>query len=151
MHRLTTLLLAMLLTSPLALAEMTEAKTESAQLAFLDSRLFDGEFANLLKAGKSRITVDFPGKISLSKIPERLDRWITAVGTSGKLELQPEAENRPKDFLGVIPTIFSLIKEAGDAIELGRVKHYNAVLTYRKDASGDAIIDQIIFTRKPNE
>ena len=131
-------------------AESAEAASP-ASVVFLDSSLFDNALASQLSAGKEQVEVAITGKISLNAIPVRMDKWITAVATKGEVALtqQAEAPLKPKFVLGLLPTIFSFIKLARNESMVDAATKYNASIQYHLDRSGEAVIDKILFVKKP--
>lgn len=122
-----------------------------ASVVFLDSSLFDNALASQLAAGKDQVEVAITGKISLNAIPQRMDKWITAVATKGEVALtqQADAPLKPKFVLGLLPTIFSFIKMARAENLVDPANKYNASIQYHLDRSGEAVIDKILFVKKP--
>ena len=122
-----------------------------ASVVFLDSSLFDNALSSQLAAGKEQVEVAITGKISLNAIPGRMDKWITAVATKGEVALtqQAEAPLKPKFVLGLLPTIFSFIKMARTENLVDPATKYNASIQYHLDRTGEAVIDKILFVKKP--
>ncbi|GAB2872218.1 hypothetical protein GCM10027277_46840 [Pseudoduganella ginsengisoli] len=122
-----------------------------ASVVFLDSSLFDNALSSQLASGKDQVEVAITGKISLNAIPGRMDKWITAVASKGEVALtqQAEAPLKPKFVLGLLPTIFSFIKMARTENLVDPATKYNASIQYHLDRSGEAVIDKILFVKKP--
>ncbi|MRV74070.1 hypothetical protein GJ700_20385 [Duganella sp. FT92W] len=122
-----------------------------ASVVFLDSSLFDNALSSQLAAGKDQVEVAITGKISLNAIPGRMDKWITAVASKGEVALtqQADAPLKPKFVLGLLPTIFSFIKMARTESLIDPASKYNASIQYHLDRSGEAVIDKIVFVKKP--
>jgi len=122
------------------------------QVTFFDSKLFDAKLSKELEAGKSRVEVEVMGKVPLSNIPERIDRWITKVGEEGKVEMkQSDPAVRTRSFFGIIPMIFEGFRRMKEERMYEPASQYDATILYRKDAAGDTLIDRVIFTRKKAE
>ncbi len=141
-------LLLSFIASP-AFAQQNAAPDTSAPLTFMDSKLFDGRLSKELATGKDTVEVEISGKVSLNSLPGRIDKWITVVGEHGKLEVKP-ADNAPKSrsFFGIASTIYSFIESVRSESVFEPATQYNATVYFRKDASGDSLIDRIIFTKK---
>lgn len=122
-----------------------------ASVVFLDSSLFDNALSGQLSSGKDQVEVAITGKISLNAIPPRMDKWITAVATKGEVALtqQVDAPLKPKFILGLLPTIFTFIKMARTESLVDSANKYNASILYHLDRSGEAVIDKIVFVKKP--
>jgi hypothetical protein len=116
-------------------------------LTFLDSKLFDSRLSQELGAGKDKVDVEISGKVTLSNIPDRLDRWITRVGEGGSVEVR-EGPARTRSIFGLLPMIFSAFEHASEERMLEPAKNYNATILYRRDDNGDSVIERIVFTRK---
>lgn len=122
------------------------AEGSRAQLTFMDSRLFDGRLSKEMEGRRDVIDVEVVGKVSLSSIPTRMDKWIAAVGESGQVELKPA--ERTRSIFALVPAVFSFLKQVNEERMLSQAKDYNAVIYYRKDDSGDSTIERIVFRRK---
>ena len=120
-----------------------------AQVTFLDSRLFDSSLSKELDGNADTVEVTVNGKISLNKIPERMDQWLSTVGENGELTLkQAEPQLKPK-FIGVIaPIVFAMIKQMNLDRTLEPAKRYNATIQYVIDRNGESSIEKIVFTKK---
>jgi hypothetical protein len=132
-------------------AQPAEAAPPPATVVFLDSSLFDNALSSQLASGKDQVEVAITGKISLNAIPGRMDKWITAVASKGEVALtqQADAPLKPKFVLGLLPTIFSFIKMARTESLIDPASKYNASIQYHLDRSGEAVIDKILFVKKP--
>ncbi|OHC63572.1 MAG: hypothetical protein A3H93_19475 [Rhodocyclales bacterium RIFCSPLOWO2_02_FULL_63_24] len=117
------------------------------QLTFMDSKLFDGRLSKEMEGRRDVIDVEVVGKVSLSSIPTRMDKWIAAVGENGQVELKPA--ERTRSIFALIPAVFSFLKQINEERMLAQAKDYNAVIYYRKDDTGDSTIERIVFRRKP--
>ncbi len=127
---------------------LSQDKEGPVRITFLDSRLFDGSLSKELDSGRDTVEVEISGKVSLSNIPGRIDKWISAVGEAGEVKVKP-SEPQSRSFFGVISTVFSFLKELNEERMLSKAHNYNATIYYRKDAGGDTLIEKIVFIRKP--
>lgn len=119
------------------------------QVTFFDSKLFDARLSKELETGRGKVEVEVSGRVPLSNIPDRMDRWMTEVAENGSLEMrQAEPEVRTRAIFGLLPMIFSAFQRVSEDRLYAPAKGYNATLIYRKDASGDVLISKIIFSRK---
>ncbi len=136
--------------APLSLAQV-DAPQEALELpqvlTFLDSKLFDAKLSRELDKNGGRVEVDISGRIPLSAIPPRLDRWMTKVGEHGSVELR-EGGTRTRTLFGVIPMIFSAFQAMSEERMLAPATQYNATLIYKKDQHGDTLLERIVFVRK---
>jgi hypothetical protein len=123
-----------------------------ASVTFLDSKLFDNMLSKELASNKETVEVTITGKMSLNSIPARVDTWITAVGENGELTLRPtDAALKPKFLIGLIPIVYSFIKQNNAERTFDPAKKYNASIIYHVDRNGDSLIDKIVFVRKKDE
>ena len=89
------------------------------------------------------------GRVPLSNIPDRIDRWVTKVGEEGKVEVQPSDPTfRTRSLFGIIPMLFEGLKRMREEKMYEPACNYDATILYHKDAGGDTLIDKVIFTRK---
>ncbi|MES2148815.1 MAG: hypothetical protein V4508_03385 [Pseudomonadota bacterium] len=122
---------------------------KEASVTFLDSKLFDNMLSKELSSDKDTVEVNITGRMTLNNIPGRVDAWITAVGESGELTLKPsDPALKPKFILGLIPIVYSFIKQSSAERNLDPVKKYNASIIYHIDKAGESVIDRIVFVRK---
>lgn len=142
-----TLLPLVLLLSPAARAAETPAP---ATLTFLDSTIFDNMLLRELNRGNDEVEVAISGKMSLNSIPQRVDKWITAVAEKGEVTLQPvEPGLKPKFVLTLLPVVYSFLKQAHSERSMNVATQYNASVVYHIDkASGESVIDRIVFVKK---
>ncbi len=131
--------------------QSTEGSLIEARPAFLflDSRLFDAKLSKELDSGKDLIEVEVSGKVPLSAIPQRLDKWITRVGEKGNVELKEgPAKTKNRALFSILPVVFSAIEAMSEDRMLRPASGYNASIIYRKDGAGDTIVDKIVFQKK---
>src|SRR5471032_555743 len=126
------------------------AAPETPPITFLDSTLFDNMLAKELAAAKGTVEVAVSGKMSLNSIPARVDKWITAVAEKGEVTLQPQdASLKPKFVFALIPVVYSFLKQANSERSVNNANDYNASVLYHVDrATGESVIDKIVFVRK---
>ncbi len=116
-------------------------------LTFMDSKLFDAKLSKELDAGKDQVEIEVSGKVPLSAIPGRLDKWITRVGETGNVEVR-EGATRTRALFALLPMLFSGFQAMNEERTLEPAKHYDATIIYKRDQGGDTVIDRIIFKRK---
>lgn len=115
-------------------------------LTFIDLKLFDAKLSQEMSSGKDRVEVEMSGKVPLNAIPGRIDKWVSRVGEEGSVEIR-EAP-RTRSIFSLIPMLFSAFKSISEERTLAPAKDYNATILYRRDASGETLIERIVFTRK---
>lgn len=119
-------------------------------LTFMDSKLFDAKLSKELDAGKDQVEIEVSGKVPLSAIPGRLDKWITRVGETGNVEVR-EGATRTRALFALLPMLFSGFQSLSEERTLDPAKHYDATIIYKRDPGGDTVIDRIIFKRKKSQ
>ncbi|MCK9283461.1 MAG: hypothetical protein M0P39_04170 [Rhodocyclaceae bacterium] len=132
-------------------ATETEGVQSRANLRFFDSKLFDGKLSEELDGNSNTVVVNVPGRISLNSIPPRIDKWITAVGEQGAVEIKllEQPAGRTRSLFGLIPDmVVSAIRNWREERMIEPARRYNAVVYYRLDASGEPLIEKIVFNRK---
>jgi hypothetical protein len=122
---------------------------------FIDVANFDAELASSLNAPFDSVEVFFYEKISPNKMPERLQKWISAVERSGgtvKINTPPN-EPTPKSplaLLGLLGTAYTTIKsfvDAQPASYLSSAKGRNAVISLARSPNGDLLVEKIGFVK----
>jgi hypothetical protein len=120
-----------------------------AQVTFFDSKVFDSSLSKELARDADTVEVTINGKVSLNKIPERMDQWLTTVSENGELTLkQAEPQLKPKFVLSLAPMVFTMIKQFNSERAFEPAKKYNATIQYVVDRNGEPTIEKIIFTKK---
>jgi len=122
-------------------------------LTFLDSTIFDNMLSRELNRGNDEVEVAISGRMSLNSIPPRVDKWITAVAEKGEVTLLPvDASLKPKFVLALLPVVYSFLKQAHSERAMSAAGDYNASVVYHIDkASGESVIDRIVFIKKKKE
>ena len=122
---------------------------QQQQLTFIDSKLFDVKLSKELESGKNRVEVEITGRVTLSNIPARIDKWVTKVGEEGKVEVkQSEPTPRTRAIFGLIPMVFSAFKQMREERLFDPASNYDATIFYKKDAAGETLIEKVVFTRR---
>ena len=153
MNARTGVLVVLLAVSGIAMAQHVDEEAAIAPrgpIMFIDSKLFDGKLSSELENGKSRVEVDVTSKVSLSSIPERMDKWLSAAAEQGKVEFRQveTVPQRTRFLFGVLPLVFSFLQKRDEERIYKPAKDYDVTVLYRKNESGDALIEKIVFTRK---
>jgi hypothetical protein len=118
-----------------------------AQLDLFDSISFDSQLSNSLSAKLPMVTVRVIAPFTANNIPERIDKWMSAVRKyDGKIELKPDPDYPSSRSFGMIfdllKTVFNLAK---DILIYSKAENYNLDLYY-KDGSGE--VTKFVFVRK---
>jgi hypothetical protein len=123
-----------------------------SSMTFMDSKLFDMKLSRELEAGKDMVEVDVSGRVPLSNIPPRIDKWVVRSAEEGKVELLP-SEQAPKTraIFGFIPMIFNAfgsLKNMQEERMVDQVRRYDTKIYYKKDEAGETLIDKIILIKR---
>ena len=130
------------------------AVTNKSRLTFMDSKLFDVKLGKELESGKDTVEVNVSGRVPLSNIPGRIDRWMVKSAEEGKVELlQSEPAPKTRFIFSLIPMVFNAVgfmKNVHEDQLFDHAKNYDTKIYYKKDDSGDTLIEKIVMTkRKP--
>jgi hypothetical protein len=121
--------------------------TESSTLEYFDSKAFENTLSTNMKGKHAQIEVVFLTPFSSTNVPSRMDSWLTAIGnTGGEVKMEPAEGER--DIIGLIVSLYAVYQEVQNILRYLPARHYNAKLLYRQDESGEAMIKQIVFTRR---
>lgn len=140
-------LTALLLGTLFLIGYPINSHADSAALELFDSIAFDHKLSRLMAAQQPVITVVTIAPFTVNKIPERIDKWLSAVGEyEGEVELKPDPDFPPTRDFGII---FDLINKVFDLVKdifiYKYAEDYNVVVYY-KPASGD--VTRFVFTLK---
>lgn len=135
-----------------AVADSQQTPTiKPTRLTFIDSRIFDVELFKYLEANKDSVEIDITGRVSLSSIPPRLDRWISkAAEGGGKVEVLPVPATRLFIFT-LISMAFSSMgvwEKFREESAYDQAKKYDIKILYKKDATGETIIEKIVMNKR---
>ena len=132
--------------------EQADLISPKGPVTFIDSRLFDGRLSKELESGKDRVEIDVTSKISLSSIPNRMDKWLVAVAEEGSVEFKQmdTVPQRTRFIFGLVPLVFSALKARAEEKMYEPSKQYNVIVYYKKSEAGDrdATIEKIVFSKK---
>lgn len=123
-----------------------------SSMTFMDSKLFDMRLSRELESGKDVVEVDVSGRVPLSNIPPRIDKWVVRSAEEGKVELLP-SEQAPKTraIFGFIPMIFNAfgsLKNMQEDRMVDQVRRYDTKIYYKKDEAGETLIDKIVLIKR---
>lgn len=125
------------------------AGNPGAPIIYMDSKLFDKRLSQELESGKDVVEVEITGKMSLNNIGTRIDKWITVVGENGNLEVKlAEPAVKSRSFFSIASVVYSFVGSVWSERIFEPATNYNAVVYYRKDASGESLIDRVVFNRR---
>lgn len=126
------------------------------ELQFFDLQSFDGDLANSLSTPLEKVEVGFYDKVSPSALPLRLQTWLSSVESGGgKVRvIPPKSDVSAKDpflLLSLASSLWSASKAAKEAAAqavFNSAHAYDAEVQLKSDASGQAIVDKIVFVKR---
>ncbi len=127
-----------------------------AKVQFLDLQGFDRQLSDSLGAPLPQVSVGFVDVVKPSAMPERLQKWMAAVEAGGgKVTVTPPKSSvQAKGLFALVSaatTVWSASKMASSLAndaQFRSAKAYNAEIVLKADASGDSVIDQVIFVKR---
>ena len=129
-----------------------QATSNKSRLTFMDSKLFDVKLSKELESGKDVVEVDVSGRVPLSNIPVRIDKWVVKSAEEGKVELlQSEPAPKTRFIFSLIPMVFNAVgfmKNVQEEKIFDHAKNYDTKIYYKKDESGETLIEKIVMTRR---
>ncbi|PCI40516.1 MAG: hypothetical protein COA73_15655 [Candidatus Hydrogenedentota bacterium] len=105
------------------------------EVTFLDLSGFDEDLSMNLGDRNKNVVVVAPAKFSLNNIPERLEKWLSAVKDSGG-KVQAKEEKTTVATRGILGALIDLtvsaVKAKKGLDQLETAENYNVLLTYDK-------------------
>lgn len=137
---------------PVVAKPSQQAPSNKSRLTFMDSKLFDVKLGKELESGKEIVEVDVSGRVPLSNIPGRIDKWVVKSAEEGKVELlQSEPAPKTRFIFSLIPMVFNAVgfmKNVQEEKIFDHAKNYDTKIYYKKDESGETLIEKIVMTRR---
>jgi len=141
----------------LACAQQALGQTAPEPIRFIDLSKFDTDLERALKGSNESIAVMFYEKTSPNNMPNRLQKWVTAVEKSGgKIDVEPPPdEPRPRSpamLIGLLGGLWSSIKAWGEIREramLDAVQTRNVLIHLERNAAGEIIVARVSFPPRP--
>lgn len=133
------------------------AAVPKPELQFTDLQGFDKELATSLSAPLPKVDVAFYDRITPSTIPDRLQKWMSAVEAGGgKVKVQPPkstvAAKSPFLLLSAASSVWSASRMARDMSKEAQFKAaqaYDAEIQLKIDDKGETVVDKVVFTKRP--
>jgi len=135
-------------------SDPTKTKDELANLHFLDANTFDQNLSESMLANTETINIVMIGKVSVNKMPERLNKWLGVITNKlGKVDFKSTTPPKPVNerttgslaitaIIGILPTAYDFFK---DEISYGPAVNYDAVLYYQIDTG---LLEKVVFIKK---
>ena len=138
-------------------SQQSFAQPTPEPIRFIDLSKFDTDLERALKGSNESITVMFYEKTSPNNMPNRLQKWVTAVEKSGgKIDVEPPPdEPRPRSpamLIGLLGGLWSSIKAWGEIREramLDAVQTRNVLIHLERNAAGEIIVGRVAFPPRP--
>jgi len=134
-------------------ALQAQGQTAPEPIRFIDLSKFDTDLERALKDNKETVSVMFYEKTSPNNMPNRLQKWVTAVEKSGgKIDVEPPpGEPRPRSpamLIGLLGGLWSSIKAWGEIREqamLDAAQSRNVLIHLERNAAGEVIVGKVTF------
>ena len=141
------------LVAPLALscAHTAEGEPAPAEVAFVDSKIFDDQLKASLTAGHEQVEVVFRGTdATVNNLPERISVWLETVTKREGARVvvlpdpdQPQGRGIESIALALVMGAYSLVH---DATYYWPARSYDATVYY---LDGPGTLTRIVFKRAP--
>jgi hypothetical protein len=126
------------------------------QVAFVDLQGFDRQLSASLAAPLPKVEVGVVDVIKPSAIPERLQRWMAAVEDGGgKVQIvEPPPQVQARSAFAVVSAVTTLwsaskmVKQMAQEAQFKAARDYDAQIQLKLDASGDKVIDKVVFVKR---
>lgn len=128
-------------------AYAANAAAAGPTLPYVNTDAFDRKLSSSLSERPASFEVLFPLPVSMKRLPERLDKWLSAVEKSGgKVEAVPVPELRGL-FAGLLELAIRLYDLVSGRDLYEPARHYNATVHYKRST---ATVVKVEFTlREP--
>jgi len=134
------------------------AEPPKASVQFLDVQGFDRDLSRAMAAPLPAVDVAFYDRITPSALPDRLQKWLASVESSGgSVKVVPPkstvAAKSPFLLISAASSLWSASKATREYTQEAQFKvahSYNAEIQLKIDDKGDTIVDKVLFIqRKP--
>jgi len=115
-------------------------------IEFIDLDVSDASMTNSMRVNASTVTVTFPNQpVTINELPERLQRWLSAVHNhGGGFTVETEEGYQKKGLLTMVGLLVSGYNLAKDSMPLVMGRRYRAVIVVGGEQDG---VDKIDFVR----
>lgn len=138
-----------------ACASDLKAPPLTDKVAFIDTTSFDRSLTSSLGANLDKVEIPVEDKMTPTAIPERLNKWLSAVDANGgsvKVKPVEEPGGKSRAFpVAVIGVAFEVARYLyGQSAEkiYQPAANYDAEIFVRQSPSGERIIEKVILHRK---
>ncbi|EDN66805.1 secreted protein [Beggiatoa sp. PS] len=120
----------------------------TANIHFNNTGVFDTDLKEAMSTRVKTIIVTVVGDISMNKMPERLEKWLSAVRyKGGKVEFIPEPKPKSPIF-SLIAEIREFVNWLNEASWYEFAENYEALVFYEPREPKDGKIKRLEFRRK---
>ena len=139
------------------LTSSVESTVTGARLSYLDIAKFDRDLSGALKDKNASVEVAFFDKVSPNNVPDRLQKWISVIDSSGgKVLVEPPpnefVSRSPMAALSLVGTLISTIKtfaKFNSERIYETAKGRDAVISLERNSTGQVVIKTIKFVNRP--
>ncbi|MEN8220757.1 MAG: hypothetical protein ABFS56_31275 [Pseudomonadota bacterium] len=123
----------------------TKTEPASSYLKYINTKSFDQRLSLAMEQEVPEIEIDILSPFSSNNVPERLDNWLSAISENGG-EIKPkpaEGERIIESLKVILGNVYQEFTRYAPA------KNYSvAELIYRRNESGEAMIEKIILKKR---
>ncbi len=123
----------------------SKAIVEEGPVEFIDIDMFDASLTQNMRKKSSLVTVIFPNQpVTVNELPERLQRWLSAVHNhGGGISVETQEGYIKKDLLTVMGILMSGYKLAKKSMPSLMSRQYKAVIVL----GSEGVVDKVDFIR----
>lgn len=138
------------------LTSSVDRTVTGARLSFVDIAKFDRDLSGALKEKSASVEVAFFDKVSPNNVPERLQKWISVIDSSGgKVLVEPPpnelVSRSPMAALSLVGTMISTAKSLAKFNSeriYDTAKGRDAVISLERNSNGQVVIKNIKFLNR---
>lgn len=139
-------------------SQATNTAPAKPSLQFVDLAGFDKDLTQSLGSPLPKVDIAFYDRITPSAIPERLQKWMASVESSGgsvKVVPPPSTVTAKSPFLllSAVSSLWSankMAKEAAITAQYKAAHQYDADIVLKVDDKGDTVVDKVVFNQRKN-
>ncbi len=118
--------------------------SELGHIVFTDTDVFDNNLSESMSVNSDTITVTMLAPVSINQMPNRLNKWLSAVNSrGGQVEFYPKIESKsPIWLLGFLPMAYRFLR---NELLYGSASDYNAKIFYKPESG---TVEKVVFVKK---
>lgn len=130
------------------------------QISYLDTSAFDRNLSNSLGADLPEVVIPVQDKMTPVAIPERLNKWLSAVDANGgqiqvkempAVDANGKARGFPIALIGVAIEVVRHLYGKAEEKQYKPAARYDAELQVRTGANGERIIEKVVMRRRDTQ